>query len=170
MVEWVMRAYHRSHNLDYVTFRYFNACGADSQARHGQAPGATHVIARVLESIRDQQVFTVYGNDYATPDGTCVRDYVHVQDIAEAHIRALDRKISSGVYNLGNNQGTSVMDIVGKCNEITGQMPVVAFGPRRAGDPNMLTASSKKFDEVAPGWRSHNLDHMIQHAWNWYVR
>ena len=170
MVEWVMRAYHRSHNLDYVAFRYFNACGADSQARHGQAPGATHVIARVLESIRDQQVFTVYGNDYATPDGTCVRDYVHVEDIAQAHILALDRKIASGVYNLGNNQGTSVMDIVGKCNEITGQMPVVAFGPRRAGDPDMLTASSDKFERVAPGWRSHNLDHMIQHAWNWYTR
>ena len=170
MIEQVLESYHRAYKLDYVAFRYFNACGADSQARHGQAPGATHVIARLLESIRDDQVFTVNGNNYNTDDGTCVRDYVHVEDIAEAHIRALDRDIPAGVYNLGNSTGTSVMQILAACNAITGRTPVVGFGPRRQGDPDTLTASSDKFDRVAPGWRKYDLDHMIQHAWKWYVR
>ena len=170
MVEQILESYHRANGLDYVAFRYFNACGADSQGRHGQAPGATHVIARLLESIRDDQVFTINGNDYNTDDGTCVRDYVHVEDIAEAHIRALDRDVPAGVYNLGNSTGISVMQILTKCNEITGKTPVVGFGPRRQGDPDTLTASSDKFDRVAPGWRKYDLDHMIQHAWRWYVR
>ena len=170
MVEQILESYHRANDLDYVAFRYFNACGADSQGRHGQAPGATHVIARLLESIRDDQVFTINGNDYNTDDGTCVRDYVHVEDIAEAHIRALDRDVPAGVYNLGNSTGISVMQILTKCNEITGKTPVVGFGPRRQGDPDTLTASSDKFDRVAPGWRKYDLDHMIQHAWRWYVR
>jgi UDP-glucose 4-epimerase len=170
MVEQILESYHRANGLDYVAFRYFNACGADSQGRHGQAPGATHVIARLLESIRDDQVFTINGNDYNTDDGTCVRDYVHVEDIAEAHIRALDRDVPAGVYNLGNSTGISVMQILTKCNEITGKTPVVGFGPRRQGDPDTLPASSDKFDRVAPGWRKYDLDHMIQHAWRWYVR
>jgi len=170
MIEQVLESYHRAYKLDYVAFRYFNACGADSQARHGQAPGATHVIARLLEAIRDDLVFTVNGNNYNTDDGTCVRDYVHVEDIAEAHIRALDRDIPAGVYNLGNSTGTSVMQILAACNAITGRTPVVGFGPRRQGDPDTLTASSDKFDRVAPGWRKYDLDHMIQHAWKWYVR
>jgi len=170
MIEQVLESYHRAYKLDYVAFRYFNACGADSQARHGQAPGATHVIARLLEAIRDDLVFTVNGNNYNTDDGTCVRDYVHVEDIAEAHIRALDRDIPAGVYNLGNSTGTSVMQILAACNAITGRTPVVGFGPRREGDPDTLTASADKFERVAPGWRKYALDDMIQHAWKWYVR
>ena len=90
MVEQILESYHRAYGLDYVAFRYFNACGADSQARHGQEPGATHIIARVLESIRDRTEFVLNGIDYPTPDGTCVRDYVHVEDIARAHVMALD--------------------------------------------------------------------------------
>ena len=90
MTDWMLASYRRAYGLDYLSFRYFNACGADSRARHGQPLGATHIIARVLESVRDQQDFILYGNDYETPDGTCIRDYIHVEDLAVAHILAVD--------------------------------------------------------------------------------
>ena len=96
MVEMMLESYHRAYELDYVAFRYFNACGADIQARHGQEPGATHIIARVLESLRDNTPFTLYGTNYPTEDGTCVRDYVHVQDIADAHVSALYNNLKPG--------------------------------------------------------------------------
>ena len=170
MIDMMLESYHRAYGLDYVSFRYFNACGADLKSRHGQESGATHIIARVLESLRDNQEFTLYGNNYPTADGTCVRDYVHVEDIARAHALALDHKIPAGVYNLGSNQGTSNQEIISAAERITGKTLKVTVGAQRAGDPPELTASSAKFDMVAGAWRHHNLDNMIQHAWNWYVR
>ena len=170
MIDMMLESYHRAYGLDYVSFRYFNACGADPQGRHGQEPGATHIIAKVLESIRDDQEFTLYGNDYPTPDGTCVRDYVHTDDIARAHALALYHKVPAGVYNLGSNQGTSNHEIIVAAERITGRQPRVIVGERRVGDPPMLTASSDKFNLVAGAWRHHDLDAMIQHAWEWYVR
>ena len=89
-IEWMLNAYNRAYNLDYVAFRYFNAAGADTQQRHGQEPGDTHIIARVLESIKNKTDFVLYGNNYETPDGTCIRDYIHVDDVASAHIAAID--------------------------------------------------------------------------------
>jgi len=169
MIEQILSSYHRAYGLDYVAFRYFNACGADPQGRHGQEPGATHIIARVLESIRDNQEFTLYGNNYPTADGTCVRDYVHVADIANAHILALSRVVSSGVYNLGSNSGTSNHEIIVAAQRITNQPITVAVGPQRDGDPAMLTALADKFNNLVP-WRQFELDDMITHAWNWYVR
>ena len=170
MVERIMRDYNRAYGLDYVAFRFFNACGADPEARHGQAPGATHIIARVLESLRDDQEFTLYGNNYPTADGTCVRDYVHVADIARAHVLALSSMVPAGVYNLGSNTGTSNQEIITAAERITGRQLKVVQGEQRAGDPPMLTASSAKFNTVAQDWRKYNLDDMIQHAWTWYVR
>ena len=170
MVERIMAAYHTAYKLDYVAFRYFNACGADSQTRHGQESGATHIIARVLEAIRDDREFTLNGIDFATPDGTCVRDYVHVEDIARAHVMALDAEIPSGVYNLGNNNGVSNREIIAAAERITGKKLKVVMGDARPGDPAVLTASAAKFGMVGEGWRQFELDLMIQHAWNWYVR
>ena len=170
MVDMMLKSYHRAYGLDYVSFRYFNACGADPKGRHGQAPGATHIIARVLESIRDDQEFTLYGNNYPTPDGTCIRDYVHVDDIARAHALALHHEIPAGIYNLGSNQGTSNHEIIVAAERISGRQPKIAVGERRVGDPPILTASSDKFNAVAGAWRHHDLDAMIQHAWAWYVR
>jgi len=170
MVERIMSAYHKAYGLDYVAFRYFNACGADSQARHGQTEDATHIIARVLQAIRDDAEFTLNGVDFATPDGTCVRDYVHVEDIARAHVRALDTEIKSGVYNLGNNNGVSNREIIAAAERVTGRKLKVVMGAARPGDPAVLTASAAKFGQVANGWQQFELDHMIQHAWNWYVR
>jgi len=170
MVERIMAAYHTAYNLDYVAFRYFNACGADSRARHGQESGATHIIARVLEAIRDDAEFILNGVDFATPDGTCVRDYVHVEDIARAHVMALDAEIKPGVYNLGNNNGVSNREIIAAAERVTGKKLKVVMGQARPGDPAVLTASAAKFGQVGDGWRQFELDHMIQHAWTWYVR
>lgn len=170
IIDMMLQAYGQAYNLDYVSFRYFNACGADPKGRHGQAPGATHLIARFLEAARDNGIFKIYGINYPTPDGTCIRDYVHVDDIARAHALALDHKIPSGIYNLGSNQGTSVKQVMERAVAITGITPVVEFDVARPGDPAVLTANPAKFDMLAGAWRHHSLDDMIQHAWNWYVR
>jgi len=171
MVEQILESYHRAYGLDYVVFRYFNACGADPEGRHGQDAGATHLIARLLEATRDEGTFKINGVDYATDDGTCVRDYVHVDDIAFAHVLALDSKVKSGVYNLAEGSGTSVKQVVEQAITITGKRPNIEFGTARAGDPAMLTASSDKFDrEIGMRWRTYNLTDVITHTWSWYVR
>ena len=170
MIDMMLESYHRAYGLDYVSFRYFNACGADPQGRHGQEPNATHIIARVLESIRDNREFTLYGDRYPTADGTCVRDYVHVEDIARAHALAIYHKIPAGVYNLGSSQGTSNREIISAAEHITGKKLNTTVGPQRAGDPPVLTASADKFNLVAGAWQHHDLDAMIQHAWTWYNR
>jgi UDP-glucose 4-epimerase len=171
MIEWMLRSYHRAYGLDYVAFRYFNACGADSQARHGQAPGATHIIARVLEAIKTKTgEFVLNGTDFETEDGTCVRDYVHVEDIAEAHALAIDPSTPSDVYNLGTNQGYSNLQVLHGAIGITQQDLSYLAGPRREGDPAMLTADASKFMS-ASGWQpKFNLQDMITHAWAWYNR
>lgn len=168
IIDMMLESYRRAYNLDYVSFRYFNACGADPKGRHGQEPNATHLIARVLEATRDEGVFKIYGVDYPTVDGTCVRDYVHVDDIARAHALAIYHKIPAGVYNLGSNQGTSVKQVVERAMAITGKRPEIQFGAARSGDPAHLTANPAKFDLLAGAWRHHSLDDMIQHAWAWY--
>jgi len=170
MVDMMLESYHRAYDLNCVSFRYFNACGADPKKRHGQAPGATHIIARVLEALRDDSEFTLNGVDFPTPDGTCVRDYVHVEDIARAHSLAIYHDIASGVYNLGSNNGTSNREIIAAAERVTGRKLKVIMGTARPGDPAVLTASAAKFGRVGEGWRQFELDDMIQHAWNWYVR
>ena len=168
MIEQAMASYRRAYGLNYVAFRYFNACGADSSRRHGQAPGATHIIARVLESIKNDAEFTLNGIDYPTKDGTCIRDYVHVEDIARAHVLALDTKVPSGVYNLGSNTGISNREIITAAEAITSKTVSVITGPARDGDPPVLTAEPAKFTQVAGEWKKYTLDDTIQHAWAWY--
>ena len=170
MVDWMLQSYQRAYGLNFVSFRYFNACGADSQARHGQAPGATHIIARVLESVKDGTDFILHGTDYATDDGTCVRDYIHVEDLAEAHILAIDPSVPSDIYNLGTNAGNSNLAVVQLASQIVGQDIPVLHGPHRAGDPAVLTADAGKFIS-ASGWQPRfSLEDMIKHAWAWYNR
>lgn len=169
MIEQVLESYYRAYGLNYVAFRYFNACGADSQGRHGQEPGATHIVARVLESIRDNKDFVLNGIDYPTPDGTCVRDYVHVEDIARAHVMALNPAVETGVYNLASNTGTSNREVIDVAQQVTGNAVIIRAGEKRPGDPPMLTASADKFNKLGE-WQRYRLTDMIQHAWNWYVR
>ena len=170
MVDWMLKRYAYAYGLDYVSFRYFNACGADSQARHGQAPGATHIIARVLESVRDDKNFTLYGIDYPTEDGTCVRDYIHVEDLAEAHILATDQSIPSGLYNLGTNTGHSNLEIIQMSANITKKSVLHVNGPKREGDPAILTADASKFIAVSSWQPKFNLQDIVTHAWAWYNR
>jgi UDP-glucose 4-epimerase len=170
MVDWMLSSYHRAHGLNYVSFRYFNACGADSQARHGQAPGASHIIARILESVKNGTVFTLYGTDYPTNDGTCIRDYLHVEDLASAHILAMDLSIPADVYNLGTNTGHSNLEVIQQAADVI-KIPVThAIGPQRSGDPAVLIADASKFTTIS-GWQpEYALRDMIGHAWGWYNR
>ena len=169
MVDMMLESYHRAYGINYVSFRYFNACGADPKGRHGQEPGATHIIARVLEAIRDDAEFTLNGVDFPTTDGSCIRDYIHVDDIARAHSLAIYHDVPAGVYNLGSNNGVSNRQIIAAAERITGKKVKVVMGAARPGDPPQLTASAAKFGMAAGGWGCHyTLDDMIQHAWNWY--
>ena len=171
MIEWLLKSYHRAYGLDYVAFRYFNACGADSQGRHGQAPKATHIIARALEAIKDNTGgFVLNGKDFETEDGTCVRDYIHVEDLADAHILAMDTAIPSDVYNLGTNQGYSNLQVLHGAIKVTGKDLEYSIGPQREGDPAMLTADANKFMSVSSWQPKFDLKNMIEHAWAWYNR
>ena len=168
MTDWMLKSYHQAYGLDFVSFRYFNACGADSQGRHGQAAGATHIIARLLESVRDGQDFTMYGTDYDTEDSTCIRDYIHVEDLAEAHIAAIDPVVKSDIYNLGTNQGHSNLQILQAASAVLKKDIAYLHGPKRAGDPAQLVADANKF-MTASSWQPRfGLTDIIQHVWSWY--
>lgn len=170
MVEWLLSSYNQAYGLDYVAFRYFNACGADSQGRHGQASNGTHIIARVLEAVKQQKDFVLNGDDYETEDGTCVRDYIHVEDLAQAHIMAESSAIPAGIYNLGTGQGYSNLDVIRTTSKLLGQDINMLHGPRRSGDPAQLTADSSRFQQVAKWKPQFELQDMIDHAWKWYNR
>jgi UDP-glucose-4-epimerase GalE len=168
MVEMMLESYRIAYGLDYVAYRYFNVCGADSKGRHGQAPQATHIIARILESIRDNKPFAINGTEYPTPDGTCIRDYVHVEDVAKAHLLAIQH-VPAGCYNIGTGTGYSNKQIVETALNVTGSDKEIGTGPMREGDPAVLTGSAEKLND-AVGWSpEHNLESIIQTAWNWYT-
>jgi UDP-glucose 4-epimerase len=170
MIDWMLTSYRQAYGLDFVSFRYFNACGADSQGRHGQAPGATHIIARVLESVKNGTDFTLYGTNYPTDDGTCVRDYIHVEDLAEAHIMAIDPSIPGDIYNLGTNVGNSNLAVIQLASQITTADIAMLHGAKREGDPAVLTADAGKFMAVSAWQPKFDLNDMIAHAWTWYTR
>lgn len=170
MIDWMLKSYQQAYGIDFVSFRYFNACGADSQARHGQPNGATHIIARILESVKNKQDFILYGTDYSTPDGTCIRDYIHVEDLAQAHIVATDRSIPSGIYNLGTNTGYSNLEVIRAAAQNTGVNIPVLHGPKREGDPAVLTADANKFMSVSKWQPKFVMTDIINHAWAWYNR
>jgi UDP-glucose 4-epimerase len=170
MTDWMLTSYKQAYGLDFVSFRYFNACGADSQGRHGQAPGATHIIARVLESVKNGIDFTLHGTNYPTDDGTCVRDYIHVEDLAEAHIMAIDPSIPGDIYNLGTNVGNSNLAVIQLAAQITTADIAMLHGAKREGDPAVLTADAGKFMSVSAWKPKFTLENMIGHAWAWYNR
>jgi UDP-glucose-4-epimerase GalE len=169
MTEMMLESYRVAYGLDYVGFRYFNVCGADSQGRNGQRSGATHIIARVLESIKNNTAFTINGVDYATEDGTCVRDYVHVEDIARAHLLAAQHA-DCGFYNLSTGSGYSNRMIVDTALKTVSVEKEIGTGPMRPGDPAVLVGSGAKFAD-AVGWQpTHDLFSIIKTAWQWYNR
>lgn len=170
--EMMIKDYSRAYGLNYVTFRYFNAAGADSDCRFGyvQRP-ATHVIPILCNKIINGEEFTIYGSDYNTKDGTCVRDYVHVEDLAIAHGKAIDlfdNGRANETFNLGGgNGGVSVKELVMYAGEVVGREPVVKYGPRRAGDPDMLVADITKAKIILDWQPKFTIRDTILHAWNW---
>lgn len=158
--------------LKSVAFRYFNAAGADAQARRGEChdpePHLLPLLLQVASGRRKQ--FIIYGTDYPTPDGTCIRDFVHVEDIVTAHLlglNALREGGGSAVFNLGCERGYSVREVLDTCRRVTGREIPVTEGPRRPGDPPELVASAAKVRKVL-GWQPQfDLEAMIQTAWAW---
>jgi len=154
--------------LRFVSLRYFNVAGATKASGEMHRP-ETHLIPRVLEvALGERPHVELYGTDYPTPDGTCIRDYIHVQDLAEAHVLALDRtRTASGVYNLGNSRGYSVREVIECVRRVTGRKIPVLNHPRRTGDPPQLIASHGKAAKEL-GWKpKRGLEDMIASAWEW---
>jgi len=159
--------------LKYAILRYFNVAGADPEGRIGQvSKEPTHLILRAVKTATGQfPHMEVFGTDYPTPDGTCIRDYVHVMDLCEAHLKALDYLMSGGqshVFNVGYGRGYSVLEVVQKVKEVSGVDLEVRYAPRREGDPPMLVADSQKARQVL-GWKPQydNLEFIIKTALDW---
>lgn len=169
MLKWCDCAY----NIRYVALRYFNAAGSDTEAGIGEDHNPeSHLIPLVMKTALGQRDHIgIFGEDYPTPDGTCVRDYIHVKDLAEAHLLALEYLEwggSSDVFNLGNGAGYSVREIIETARRITGKEIKAVVEPRRGGDPSVLIASNKKAAEVL-GWKPVlGLDQIISDAWAWH--
>ena len=173
IIEQILADYDKAYGLKYVCLRYFNACGADPQIRIGESHDPeSHLIPLVLQAANGKRkTITIYGEDYPTPDGTCVRDYVHVVDLCKAHQLALEKLITtnaSGAYNLGNGKGYSVKEVIEVAQQVTSKTINVEYGKRRAGDAAILVADAKATQE-ALNWQIQypDLQDIITHAWQW---
>lgn len=170
MLKWADNAY----GIKFVALRYFNAAGAHISGKIGEDHSPeTHLIPIILQTALGQrEKMFIFGDDYDTPDGTCVRDYIHVTDLADAHIKALEKLFKtneSGIYNLGNGKGFSVKEVIEKAKKVTGKDFKVEIEARRNGDPSTLIASSEKAIKEL-GWKPkfNTLDKIIETAWNWH--
>ncbi len=168
--EQILADYKVYTGLQYVALRYFNAAGASNErGEHHRVE--THLIPRLLDAAAAVLPYVdVFGTDYPTPDGTCVRDYIHVLDIADSHVRALEEidRVSGEAFNVGNSRGFSILEVIAAAERITGRKIPRKLGPRRPGDPAVLVASKEKLKR-ALGWEaSHSsLEEIIQSAWAW---
>lgn len=168
LIERMLPWYQQAHGLNYVGLRYFNAAGATKLfGEHHRIE--THLIPNVLKvALKQSAGCEVFGHDYPTPDGTCVRDYIHVEDLAQAHLLALSPG-KLGFYNLGNGAGYSVLQVIQTCERLSGAKIPYVFRPRRAGDPPRLVASAEKaISEL--GWKPRypNLEQIVGTAWSWH--
>lgn len=170
MISWAAKA----HGLHYVSLRYFNACGAHESGLIGEAHNPeSHLIPLVLQVPNGKREFvSIYGSNYDTPDGTCIRDYIHVTDLAKAHILAVKHLINGGesnIFNLGNGVGYSVKEVIETARKVTGHPIPAKEEPRRAGDPARLVASGEKAREIL-GWKPEikDLADIISSAWKWH--
>lgn len=174
MVERILSDFDTAYGLRSVRFRYFNAAGADPQAQLGEDHDPeTHLIPLVLLAAlgkRDQ--ISIFGTDYDTPDGTCVRDYIHVNDLADAHVLGLEYLLKGGstsIFNLGNGNGFSVREVIEAAKQVTGKAIKVVESDRRPGDPAVLVGSALKAQEIL-GWRPKyaQIETILEHAWQWH--
>ena len=173
-MEWMLADFARAYGISWAALRYFNAAGADSEGECGECHSPeTHLIPRALMAVTSElEDFRVMGSDYPTPDGTCIRDYIHTSDLASAHRLALEYLLRGGkseIFNLGSEHGLSVREIVEAAREVTGVDFPVKLAPRRAGDPAVLIASNRKAREVL-GWVPQHSDAhtILASAWKWH--
>ena len=172
MIEQMLDWYHRIHGLHYAALRYFNAAGASLSGERGEAHAPeTHIIPLTLQvALGQREKIAIFGDDYPTRDGTCVRDYIHVTDLAQAHILAL-RVLDAGgrIYNLGNGLGFTVKEVIETCRQVTGHPIPAEIGPRRPGDPAELVAGSARIRREL-GWEPQypDLRTIVEHAWEWH--
>lgn len=176
MVEQMLADYDAAYGLRSTCLRYFNAAGADPEGELGEChQPETHLIPLVLQVASGRRpAIAIFGDDYDTPDGTCVRDYIHVEDLCQAHLLALDRLLAGGAsdrFNLGNGQGFSVREVIEACRRVTGHPIPAELHPRRAGDPASLVADAGRARREL-GWqpRYPDLDTIVAHAWAWERR
>ena len=176
MFEKILNWYNRAYGLKYNTFRYFNAAGAPE--RLGEAPRhESHLIPMVIRSIinknQEKAQLKIFGNDYPTKDGTCVRDYIHVIDLARAHILALENlnHHPTGMYNLGNGNGFTNLEVVKMVEKVSGEKVNFKFAPRRIGDPAVLIATSELAKKEL-GWKPkyNKLESIVKSAWDWHLK
>ena len=170
-LERALRWYRQAHGLAYFCLRYFNACGAtrDRGERHDPE---THLIPLVLQAAAgEREGIRVFGEDYPTPDGTCIRDYIHVEDLADAHIRTLEApQEASGGFNIGTGRGHSVREVIEAVRQVTGRAGRELAAPRREGDPPELVADPRKIEEQL-GWRArHDLESAVRSAWDFKMQ
>ncbi|SCZ67400.1 UDP-glucose 4-epimerase GalE [Thiohalomonas denitrificans] len=173
MVEQILKDYDTAYGLKSVCLRYFNAAGAHPEGLLGERHDPeTHLIPLVLQAASGRRdAIKVFGQDYPTPDGTCIRDYIHVMDLCDAHLLALEKLITHGkseAFNLGNGNGFSVQEVIDTAEKVSGrEIPVIA-AERRSGDPARLVADSRKARELL-GWEPHHADlaQIVAHAWEW---
>jgi UDP-arabinose 4-epimerase len=176
MVERMLADFHAAHQLRSVALRYFNAAGADPDIEIGEDHDPeTHLVPLVLDAAcGDRDAITVFGSDYETPDGTCIRDYIHVTDLARAHVlalKALEQGLTHRAFNLGNGHGYSVREVIASVERVTGRTVPVRFGERRLGDPaRLISNSTRAATELR--WTPHitKLDDIISTAWEWHQR
>ncbi len=173
MVEQILEDYDHAYGLKSVSLRYFNAAGADPDGELGERHlPETHLIPLVLQAAsRRRDNITVFGTDYDTPDGTCIRDYIHINDLCSAHLLGLEHLVNGGdskCYNMGNGQGYSIREVIDVAKSVTGRDFTVNEGERRAGDPARLVADSKKL-QAELGWKPEypDLETIVRHAWVW---
>lgn len=173
IIEWALADAAAAHGLGYAALRYFNASGAHPSGEIGEDHSPeSHLIPLILQVALGQREFiSIFGTDYPTPDGTCIRDYIHVEDLASAHLAALQKlQPGQGLHlNLGTGKGYSVKEVIATCEEVTGKKIAVKTGPRRAGDPPALVASSSKAQQVL-GWQPKYTDlrAIVETAWKWH--
>ena len=173
-VERILQDYDTAYGIKSVIFRYFNAAGADPDGLLGEDhQPETHLIPLVLQAAAGKHLaVSIFGTDYETPDGTCVRDYIHVSDLAQAHVLGLqylmDKQVSQ-IFNLGNGNGFSVREVIDTASKVTGKPVPVEECPRRSGDPAILIGSSDKARQIL-GWKPQyaDLTTIVEHAWNWH--
>ncbi|MBP1932206.1 UDP-glucose 4-epimerase GalE [Ammoniphilus resinae] len=174
MVEKILHDFSRAYQMEYVVLRYFNAAGAHLSGEIGEDhQPETHLIPLILQHLLGQrEKISVFGTDYDTHDGTCIRDYIHVMDLADAHILALEAllkdQLKNETFNLGNGQGYSVKEVIETCEKVTQRKAVIEYTARREGDPARLVATSGKIEQKL-GWKpKYRLEKIIQSAWGWH--